>query len=79
MQGSKLLNTLQSRKFWASIISVAVSLGVIGWTDAQQGEVADSLVTVIAALVPVLSGGVYIIATAVEDAAHAKSKPDAKQ
>lgn len=79
MQGNKFVNTLQSRKFWAAMISVAVSLGVIDWMDAQQGEIVDSLVTIAAALVPVISGAVYIISTAVEDAAHAKNKPGAKQ
>ena len=53
------MHVLQSRKFWASVLSILVAIGAVSLSDGQQAE----LVAQIAAGI----GAVYTIATALED------------
>ncbi|HRA64411.1 MAG TPA: hypothetical protein PL187_00235 [Caldilinea sp.] len=80
---NKLAATFKSRKFWASWISVLVSLGVVVWSETQQAEIANSLAVIAGALAPVIVGAIYVMSTAIEDAARARAqttnKPEANQ
>ena len=62
MQTGKFKQLMKSRKFWASVISILVSLGVVGASD--EGPALEAVL----ALVPVLAGAAYTIGTAIEDA-----------
>lgn len=69
-QRNKVKELLASRKFWTSIISVLVTVGLFQFSDVQQNQLVESLVIV----APLVAGAVYSISTAIEDAAHAKAK-----
>ncbi len=73
MESNKAVALLKSRKFWASVVSLLVSLGVVAWGESQQAEMVSSLTVVAGALAPVILGGIYVLATAFEDAAKAKA------
>lgn len=60
MQGNKWLALLQSRKFWASMISIAVAVGMLEYSDEQQAKLVEAIVVVAGAIG-------YIISLAVED------------
>lgn len=79
MESNKMIATLKSRKFWASVVSLLVSLGVVAWSESQATAVTDSIVTLVGALAPVLVGAVYVISTAIEDAANARARAAAGQ
>ena len=64
----KLKGILQSRKFWAAVVSLLVTFGVVGMDVEDQ--VTDAIVTI----VPVVAGSAYIIGTAIEDAGHARAE-----
>lgn len=53
------MHVLRSRKFWASILSMLVALGVVNFTDAQQAELVAQIVAGI--------GAIYTMAVALED------------
>lgn len=55
----KLSWVLQSRKFWAAIISLMGALGVLNWSDAEQAAWVAAIVAGI--------GAVYQISVALED------------
>ena len=61
----KLGWVLQSRKFWAAIISLLVALGVLNWSDAQQAETVAGIVAGV--------GAVYSLAVAIEDGLSANA------
>ena len=56
---------LQSRKFWAAVISLLAALGVLNWSDAQQAETVAMLAAGI--------GAAYSLAVAIEDGLSANS------
>jgi hypothetical protein len=53
------MHVLQSRKFWASILSMLVAVGVVNFTDVQQAELVAQIVAGI--------GAIYTMAVALED------------
>lgn len=55
-----------SRKFWMSILSMLVAVGVLSFSDAEQAELVSLIVGGI--------GAVYTIAVAVEDGMRAKAE-----
>ena len=65
---NKMVVVLQSRKFWSSVISLLVVLGLFKFSDMEQTQLVESLVLI----APIVIGGIYTLATAIEDAAHAK-------
>lgn len=56
---------LKSRKFWASLIGLLVSVGVLNYSDAQQAELASAVLTVATAIG-------YVLSVAIEDAGSAR-------
>lgn len=60
MTSNKLLGLLQSRKFWASLISLLVAVGMLQFSDSQQAELVAALLTVTTAVS-------YVIGVALED------------
>jgi hypothetical protein len=56
---------LQSRKFWAAVISLLTALGVLNWSDAQQAETVAMLAAGI--------GAAYSLAVALEDGLSARA------
>lgn len=55
----KLLAVLTSRKFWATVLALATTLGVLNLSDPAQAETAA---TIAAGL-----GAIYSLAVALED------------
>lgn len=55
-----------SRKFWMSILSMAVSVGVLSFSDAEQAELVSMIVGGL--------GAVYTIAVAIEDGMKARAE-----
>lgn len=53
------MHVLRSRKFWASILSMLVAVGVVNFTDTQQAELVAQIVAGI--------GAIYTMAVALED------------
>ena len=62
--GSKLLSVFRSRKFWAAVIGLLVSMGLVALSDSQQAELVGAIVTVATTLS-------YIFGVAIEDAGRA--------
>lgn len=60
MGTSKWARLLQSRKFWASIISLAAAVGLLEYSEAQQAELVQAIVVVATALG-------YVFSVALED------------
>lgn len=63
---------LTSRKFWASLVSLLVALGILGFSDVQQGDLVDSLLVIVGAILTVIAGLGYSASVAVEDAGRAQ-------
>lgn len=63
----RLKGIFQSRKFWAAVISLLVSFGVV------QADIEDNVVEAVVVLAPVIAGAAYGVGVAVEDAARAKA------
>ena len=59
MNGNKFVTLLKSRKFWASVVGILVTLGVVSTTD--EVAVAQAL-NIIAGII-----ATYVFATGVED------------
>lgn len=55
----KFLSVLQSRKFWASLLSMGAAVGLLTFGEGQQAELAAQIVAGIGAL--------YTLAVALED------------
>lgn len=55
-----------SRKFWMSVISMLVAVGVLSFSDAEQAEMVSLIVGGL--------GAVYTIAVAIEDGMRAKAE-----
>lgn len=53
------MHVLQSRKFWASVLSILVAVGAVSLSDVQQSEIVAAIVSGI--------GAVYTLAVALED------------
>ena len=70
-QRPSILYVLLSRKFWMSILSMAVAVGVLSFSDAEQAEMVSAIVGGI--------GAVYTIAVAIEDGMRAKAETAATQ
>lgn len=62
----KLKGVFQSRKFWAAVISMLVSFGVV------QADIEDSVVEAVVILAPIVAGAAYGIGTSIEDAGRAR-------
>lgn len=62
----KLKGVLQSRKFWAAVISILVSFGVV------QTDIEDSVVEAVVILAPIVAGAAYGIGTSIEDAGRSR-------
>lgn len=62
---SKFAGVFKSRKFWAGVIGVLVSVGMLQVSDAQESELVTAVLTVVTAVG-------YIIGTAIEDAGRAQ-------
>lgn len=60
MNGNKLLGLLQSRKFWASLVSLLVAVGMLQFSDSQQADLVAAILTVSTAIS-------YVIGVALED------------
>ncbi len=60
MTSNKLIGLLQSRKFWASLISLLVAVGMLQFSDSQQAELVAAILTVTTAVS-------YVIGVALED------------
>lgn len=60
-----------SRKFWMSIISMAVSIGVLSFSDAEQAELVSMIVGGL--------GAVYTIAVAIEDGMSKQAEANAEK
>jgi hypothetical protein len=54
-----ILFVLLSRKFWSSVLSMLVAVGVLSFADSEQAELVAQLVGGI--------GAVYTLAVALED------------
>lgn len=61
----KLLGVLKSRKFWAAIVALLVSFGLLNLSDVQEAEVVQAILTVVTTIA-------YIIGVAIEDAGRAR-------
>lgn len=57
---NKLLGMLQSRKFWVSMVTLLVSVGVLQLSDVQQADLVTAILTVV-------TGVGYIVSVALED------------
>lgn len=57
---NKVLKMLQSRKFWVSLVTLLVSVGVLQLTDVQQADLVTAILTVV-------TGVGYIVSVALED------------
>jgi hypothetical protein len=64
MTASKLAGVFRSRKFWAALIGLVVSMGLVALSDSQQAELVGAIVTVATTLS-------YIFGVAIEDAGRA--------
>ena len=62
---SKLSGVLQSRKFWSSLLSLLVAVGLLQFSDAAQADLVSAILTIVAA-----AG--YTISVAIEDAGRAQ-------
>lgn len=60
-----------SRKFWMSILSMAVSIGVLSFSDAEQAELVSMIVGGL--------GAVYTIAVAIEDGMSKQAEANAQK
>lgn len=58
---------LLSRKFWMSLLSMLVAVGVLTFSDAEQAEMVSAIVGGL--------GAVYTIAVALEDGMRASRGP----
>lgn len=66
----KIVWVLKSRKWWASIIGLAVSFGLLQLSDTQEAELVSAILTVATAIG-------YMVSVAVEDAGrHVGGTPD---
>lgn len=79
MNKGKLLRLLGSRKFWATVVSMIVSLGVLLFgarevSAADQAQVVDAIMVVAGAIGAVLAAIGYNVSTAIEDAAQANAR-----
>lgn len=62
---AKLIGVFQSRKFWAAIVALLVSFGLLQVSEAQEPELVQAILTVVTTIA-------YIIGTAIEDAGRAQ-------
>ena len=63
----KIVRMLQSRKFWASLLGVVVSLGLVAWSDAQQAELVGAILTIVSTVS-------YTLGVALEDGLTAQAE-----
>lgn len=57
---NKFFWVLSSRKFWAAIVALLVTTGVLEASEAQEAELVQAILTVVTAIS-------YILAVALED------------
>jgi hypothetical protein len=57
----KLSGVLQSRKFWSSLLSLLVAVGVLQFGDAAQADLVSAILTIVA-------GVGFTLGVAIEDA-----------
>lgn len=61
----KLSGVLQSRKFWSSLLSLLVAVGLLQFSDAAQADLVSAILTIVAA-------ASYTVSVAIEDAGRAQ-------
>ena len=64
-----ILYVFLSRKFWMSILSMLVAVGVLSFSDAEQAAMVSAIVGGI--------GAIYTISVAIEDGMRAKAETTA--
>ena len=47
MQPKKLIRTLQSRKFWATILGLLMTLGIYTGTDLEADKLVDAITLIV--------------------------------
>lgn len=57
---NKWLAMLQSRKFWAATIGIAVAVGMLEFSDTQQAELIEAIVVIVGTIG-------YILGLSLED------------
>ena len=68
---------LKSRKFWASIIALLVSLGILNFASpGGEDQFVEAIMTIVMAIVPVVLATSYSRSVAIEDAGRAAAGQD---
>lgn len=57
---NKIIGVLQSRKFWAAIITLLMIFGVLEQNEAEQARLVEAILTVVTTVS-------YIVSVALED------------
>lgn len=57
---NKFVGMLQSRKFWVSLVTLLVSVGVLQLSEIEQAELISAILTTV-------TGVGYIVSVAIED------------
>lgn len=66
MSSNKMVGVLKSRKFWAAIVSLLASIGLV--SADMEPQLVESLLTIVAVI-----GGTYILGTGVSDIGGGKA------